>query len=114
MPLTNLQSKIIYFIENSEKYNDSKVLIYESISTNQQNFDRHFTTFSKTGFVLEKIYWRISGGRMIIDGGDFYYEIWLDKIIDFQEIEEDNFVFLEEYSDKIYRQSKITFSKKIL
>lgn len=109
-----LKSKIIHFVESCEKYHGKKVRFREAISTNQLNFDRHFTTFNASEFILEKVFWRISGGRIIFDGKESYYEICLDRITDFQELGEGVFEFLERYGETVYRKTSLEIEQKPL
>lgn len=109
-----LKLKVIHFIESSEKYSGKKIRFQEAISTNTLNFDRHFTTFNAAEFILDKVFWRISGGRIIFDGKESYYEISADRITDFQEIGDGIFEFLEMYSETVYRRSRLEIGLKIL
>ncbi len=104
----DLKSKIIFFFENCEKFYGKTIEIKSAISSNQLNFDRHFTSFSYLEFDLVKISTRISGGRATMEGGKQYYEIGLDYLIHFEEIGENQFEFIEKYSETIYRKTTLT------
>lgn len=99
-----LKDKIIHFIENFQKHIGKTLLFKEAISVNKDNFDRHFTTFSSSEFILTNFAVRISGARIMFNGTKLSYEIGADFITQFEdrgvEIE-----FLEIYSDKIYRRT---------
>lgn len=102
-----LKSKIIAFFENCEKFFGKMIEIKEAISNNQLNFDRHFTTFAYTEFILTKVYARISGGRVTFEGDKLYYEISIDNLLIFNELNENEFEFIESCSAMVYRRTKI-------
>lgn len=76
----------------------------ESISTDKDNFNRHFTTSSSTEFVLKYFGARLSGARLMFDGKELNYEISLDRIVRFHR-QENQITFLEKYSDEVYRRT---------
>jgi hypothetical protein len=53
----------------------SLVSIVEEISINDENFDRHFTTKSRFELLLVSSRIRVSGGIMMLNGADCYYEL---------------------------------------
>jgi hypothetical protein len=101
-----IKNKVFHFLETFN-LNIGKTLYFrEAICTNKNNFDRHFTTNSSTEFKLTHFTARISGARIMFDGEKLNYEISLDRIINFEE----NFteiMFLESYSEEIYRRTII-------
>ncbi len=103
------KNKVISFIENFSRNIGKKLYFREAICTNKDNFDRHFTTFSSTEFILTNISARISGARLMFAGEKLAYEIGIDYIIQFEE-RENEIEFLEAYSEKIYRQTILKIS----
>jgi hypothetical protein len=104
----NLKTRIIAFFENGAQFYGKKVAMKEAISTNVLNFDRHFTSFSYLEFDLVSISTRISGGRASFAGEKQYYEIGLDYLVYFEEIGENQFEFIEKYSETVYRKTFLT------
>lgn len=82
--------------------------IKSAISSNQLNFDRHFTSFSYLEFDLVNISTRISGGRANFAGERQYYEDGLDYLVHFEEIGENQIEFIEKYSETVYRKTFLT------
>ena len=104
-----VRDKVINFAENFS-INIGNVLSFEeAICTHKNNFDRHFTTFSNTEFILTNFAGRISGARLMFLGDKLSYEIGLDYIIQFDE-RENEFEFIEAYSEKIYRRTILKLS----
>jgi hypothetical protein len=101
----NLKNRILKFIENAEVFYGRKLKINESISTNSINFNRHFTTSNSLSFTVINIACRISGGRIMLQGEELYYEIAIDLLVDFIEKENQEFEFLEQYSETVYRKT---------
>ncbi|WDF47633.1 hypothetical protein PQ459_03885 [Chryseobacterium sp. KACC 21268] len=54
---------------------------------------------------------RISGARLMFDGDKLSYEIGVDYIIQFDE-RENEFEFIEAYSEKIYRRTILKISNE--
>jgi hypothetical protein len=107
-----LKIKTLNFLENCEKFYGKTIEIKSALSSNQVNFDRHFTSFAYTEFVLQMIYTRISGGRVNFAGEKLYYEICLDHLISFEEINANEFQWLEKYSEKVYRKTNLKIIEK--
>lgn len=106
--------RIINFQINAQKYIGWNVEIKEYISTSQDNFDRHFTSFSSFSFELEDLRSRFSGNKMMISGKISHYEIHNDLLIKLENSKEENvYIFLEKLSEKIYRKSILKFKNKI-
>jgi hypothetical protein len=101
-----LKNKVIHFLETFS-VNIGKTLFFkEAICTNKNNFDRHFTTFSNTEFELTHFTARISGARIMFYEEKLNYEISIDRIINF-EVNSNEILFLETYSEDIYRRTII-------
>lgn len=96
-----------FMIDNQDRINH-EIKIHSEISTNKNNFDRHFTTYVTMKFKLHDLRWRFSGARMFFDGSESLYEISIDRTIEFNKIDR-QYVFLEKYSEEIYRRSTIEF-----
>src|SRR5688572_11542622 len=109
MMTDELRNRLTAFTERVEMFYGRRAIISESISTNKTNFDRHFSTFGHYQINLERVSWRISGGRMIFSQTDLYYEVSIDNLVEFQENEGDSFEFLEKYSDSVYRKTLLEF-----
>ena len=102
-----LKTRLLAFIERGESLHGRTLHIHEAISTNQQNFDRHFTTFARTDLVLTRFGGRISGARLMFESENQYYEISADRIIRFTE-QAHELEFVEQYSETVYRKTTIT------
>lgn len=96
-----------FMVDNQNKINHI-IKIHSGMSTNKRNFDRHFTTYITMKFNLEDLGWRFSGARIFFDGSESLYEISMDRIIEFTKID-NKYIFLEEYSQEIFRKSTIEF-----
>ena len=107
MMTEELKNKLITFYQECEKFYGFKIEISEAISTNSLNFDRHFTTFSNTEFILTRFNWRISGGRIMFESEKLNYEIASDRITKFTEFEQNEFEFIEMYSETVFRKTTI-------
>jgi hypothetical protein len=104
-----LQEKVIQFLEQCHAWEGCMLEVREAISTHKDNFDRHFTTFGLSAFLLRRASWRISGGRIIFDGEHGYYEIGADLLLAFDALANNEFQFIEKYGDQCYRQSILKF-----
>ena len=98
------KNKVIQFLETFNNNIGKTLHFREALCTNKENFDRHFTTFSSTQFVLTYFGARISGARIMFDGEVLNYEISFDRIYSFEE-NENGIILLEKYSEKIYRKT---------
>lgn len=96
-----------FMIDNQDRINH-EIKIRSEMSTNKYNFDRHFTTYVTMKFKLLDLRWRFSGARMFFDGFESLYEISIYQTIEFSKIDR-QYVFLEKYSEEIYRKSTIEF-----
>lgn len=103
----NIKNQVINFLETFNINIGKRINFNEAICTNKENFDRHFTTYSSTEFELQHFAARISGARIMFMGETLNYEISIDRIIKFEKTDE-NFLFLEKYSDEIFRKTIIS------
>ena len=104
-----LQEKILQFLEQCQAWEGSMLEVQEAISTRQDNFDRHFATFGFSTFLLRRVSWRISGGRIIFDGERCFYEIGADLLLAYEVLAYREFQFIEKYSEQCYRRSILKF-----
>lgn len=104
-----IKTEVINFLETFNINLGKTINFREAICTNKENFDRHFTTYSSTEFELTHFAVRISGARIMFMGEILNYEISVDRIIKFERID-DEYLFLEKYSDVIYRRTIIAFA----
>ncbi|UZR95251.1 hypothetical protein [Chondrinema litorale] len=104
-----LKERLFKFLQTCDNYRGRKIIIKEFITTNKDNYNRHFTTFSELEFTLQSCGARISGGRAMFLGDKLSYEIAIDIIVDLIEIDELNFELVEKYSESVYRKSELRF-----
>ncbi|MFK7774846.1 MAG: hypothetical protein AB8F94_22085 [Saprospiraceae bacterium] len=104
-----LKNKIIKIYQKWDSFKNWQISIKVAISTNKDNFDRHFTSFSKLEFVMKDFGVRFSGNRARFEGEKQSYEIGGDHIIRIEEKEEDEFEIIEKYSEKVFRRTMIKF-----
>ncbi|MGL4597709.1 MAG: hypothetical protein ACRCYO_09280 [Bacteroidia bacterium] len=98
------KNNVFRFLESFHTNTGKTLYFREAISTNEGNFDRHFTSFSSTAFKLVNVATRYSGARIMFDGEKLNYEISLDCLIHFEE-KENEFTFIEAYTEKVYRRT---------
>ena len=87
----------------------SRVSIVEEISINDENFDRHFTTRSRFEILLISSRIRISGGVMMLDGADCYYELNTGKIYRINR-EGNQIEIFERLAEKVVRKTKLVLN----
>ena len=109
MMTQELKDKIIEIFQRWDSFKNSRISIKVAISTNKDNFDRHFTSFSKIEFVMKEFGVRFSGNRAMFMGEKQSYEIGGDHIIRISKTVEREFEILEKYSEKVFRRSVIKF-----
>ena len=88
----------------------SRVLIVEEISINDENFDRHFTTRSRFELLLISSRIRISGGILMLDGTDSYYELNTGNIYKINR-EDNQIEIFERLVEKVVRKTKLVLDK---
>ena len=104
-----LKNKLILFFDIIDKFIGKTIKIKQAISTNKDNFNRHFTTFVNFYFVLTHFLIRTSGAKMMFMGEVFKYEIDFDLIITFEEKENNEYLFIEKLSDNVYKRTVLNF-----
>jgi hypothetical protein len=116
---TNL--KIICFFENIEKYYGCKTEITEGlyclpdnniIELANQKINADLTTWNLSEFILIRSAYRNNGERFMFEGDKMYFEISAKNIISLEEPGRNKFDFLEQYSETVYRITKIRFHYK--
>jgi|GEM_PF-2125951 len=107
-----LKEEIIAAFQFLSKQNSKELIIIDRISTNQQNYDRHFTTTSQLKFKLKFFGVRISGGIAMLEGENQYFEFRTDSIIEITRL--DNSINLTiRIREDVYRQLEITIKPVI-
>ena len=107
-----IKESVIAFIENCDYFKGKQIHIRTALSTNGENFDRHFTTFTTITFELKHLSGRVSGARMMLDGANQSFEIAMYLIKKFDVLENDTVEILEQYAEKIFRKTVIRFEIK--
>lgn len=102
-------NRIINFGETSERLIGKQIKIRQAISVNKDNFDRHFTCFTNFEFKLTHFGIRVSGQKMMFMGDKFNYEIDSRYLIEFQENNDDEYVFIEKLSEEVYKRTLLIF-----
>lgn len=107
-----LNLKVIAFFETIDKYYGCKTQITEGLYSKAEDFDINFTTWNLSEFVLLRSAYRNNGARLMMEGEKMYYEISARLIIDFKQPGRHTFEFVEQYSDTVFRITKIKFYYK--
>ena len=107
----DVKARLTTFADKIEMFYGRYVTISESISTNKANFDRHSSTFGNYELKLEKVTWRMCGGRITFSQADLYYEISIDNLVNFLEKERNCFEFLEQNSEAVFRMTTLKFKE---
>jgi hypothetical protein len=104
-----LNLKIITFFEKIEKYYGSKTEITEGLFSDVENFDANLTTWNLSIFELIRSAYRTNGSRFMFEGNTMYYEISGERIISFKQPGRNKYEFIEQYSETVFRITKVTF-----
>ncbi|WP_395066405.1 hypothetical protein [Flavobacterium sp.] len=107
-----IKLKIITFFESIEKYYGCKTEITEGLFCDEQELDANLTTWNLSEFELIRSAYRTNGGRFIFEGDKMYYEISGERIIDFKQPGRHKYEFIEQYSETVFRITKIRFHYK--
>ena len=107
-----LNTKIIRFFETIEKYYGSKTEIMEGLFSEIDDVDAEHTTWNLSEFDLVRSAYRKNGLKFMMEGKQRYYEMSADKIIDFKQPGRHKFEFIEQYSETVFRITKIRFHSK--
>lgn len=84
MVTTDLKEELILFFQHCGTQCGKSVFIKEYITTRQNNYDRHCTTYSNFDFKLESFGVRTSGAKATFSGIKFSYEISVGNLISFE------------------------------
>jgi hypothetical protein len=107
-----INHKVLSFFEKIEKYYGCKTEITEGLYSQQHNFDDNFTTWNLSEFTLIRSAYRNNGERFMLEGSNMYYEISAKNIIKLEEPGRNKFEFTEQYSEGVFRITKIRFHYK--
>jgi hypothetical protein len=103
------KDRVLKFLEEFPINIGKNLFFREAICTDKENFDRHLTSYSSTEFKLTNFATRFSGARIMFDGEKLNYEISLDYLIKIER-HANEIIFLEAYSEKIYRRTIMAIS----
>jgi type I site-specific restriction-modification system R (restriction) subunit len=112
MDSEELNSKIIEFFENIEKYYGCKTEITAGLYSILDAFDARNTTWNLSEFTLIRSAYRKEGDRLMLEGDKMYCEISAKNIIDFKQPGRNKFEFIEQYSETVFKITKIVFHYK--
>jgi len=88
-----LKNKVTQNLQWLAKQENKNIKIEDKISTNKNNYDRHFTRLNSYEFILNKFRIRISGAMGMVEGDNIIFEFKTDSI---QQIERnDNQLIME-------------------
>jgi len=104
-----LNSSIIAFFENIEKYYGCKTEITEGLYSKTTDLDADLATWNLSEFQLQRSAYRKKGERFMLEGNSRYYEIAGEKIIKFKQPGRNKFEFIEQYGETVFRITKIRF-----
>lgn len=107
-----LNHEIIEFFEGIQKYYGCKTEITQGLVSGLENLDAALTTWNLSEFVLVRSAYRNSGGKFMFEGKGIYFELSAERIIDFKKNGRNKFEFIEQYSESIFRITKIRFHYK--
>lgn len=108
----NLSNSIISFFESVEKYYGCKTEITEGLVSDYDDLDANLTTWNLSEFDLIRSAYRNNGGRFMFEGNKMYYEISGERIIDFKQPGRHKYEFIEQYSETVFRITRIKFDNK--
>lgn len=107
-----LNLNIIAFFENIQKYYGCKTEITEGLFSELEDLDANLTTWNMSEFDLIRSAYRNNGKRFMFEGNSMYYEISGERIIDFKQPGRNKYEFIEQYSESVFRITKIRFNYK--
>ena len=108
----DLNSKIIAFFETIEKYYGCKTEVSEGLFSEMDDIDAELTTWNLSEFDLVRSAYRKNGLKFMMEGKYRYYEVSADKIINFKQPGRHKYEFIEQYSETVFRITKIRFHSK--
>ncbi len=107
-----LNLNIISFFENIQKYYGCKTEITEGLFSELEDLDANLTTWNLSEFDLIRSAYRNNGKRFMFEGNSMYYEISGERIIDFKQPGRNKYEFIEQYSESVFRITKLRFHYK--
>lgn len=112
MSSENLKINVIHFFEDIQKYYDCKTEITQGLFAEIDKLDANLTTWNLSEFKFIRSAYRNNGGKFMFEGNGTYYEISADRMIDFKQLGRHKFEFIEQYSETVFRITKIRFHYK--
>jgi hypothetical protein len=112
MSSENLNSDVIHFFEEIQKYYGCKTEITQGLFSEIDNLDADLTTWNLSEFELIRSAYRNNGGKFMLEGNGTYFEISGEKIISFKQSGRNKVEFIEQYSETVFRITKIRFHYK--
>ena len=112
MKSEELKTAVVSFFETIQKYYGSKTEITEGLFSDLDALDANLTTWNLSEFDLIRSAYRNNGNRFMFEGNTMYYEISGERIIDFKQLGRNKFEFIEQYSETVFRITKIRFHYK--
>lgn len=112
MDTATLRQAILDFFENVEKYYGSKTELTQGLVSDPDQLDAHQTAWNLSEFELIRSAYRNSGDKFMFEGRGTYYEISAERIIDFRKTGRNKVEFVEQYSESVFRITKIRFHYK--
>lgn len=112
MKETDTSAKILLFFESISKYYNCKTEITEGIVSNIENLNAEKATWNLSEFILVRSAYRKTGNKFMLEGEGLYYEMAAEKITEFKQPGRNKFEFIEQYSESVFRITKIRFHYK--
>ncbi len=112
MDTEELKQDIILFFESIEKYYGCKTEITEGIFTDIDDIEAKNTTWNLSEFSLIRSAYRNSGNKFMLEGNGLYYEIDAQRITSFTKTGRHKVEFIEQYSETVFRITKMRFHNK--
>jgi len=109
MTTEEVNSNVLAFFEDIEKYYGSKTEITTGLYTNREDFESHNITWNLSEFDLIRAAYRKKGDRFMMEGQAMYVEISAKNILSFEKKGRNKFEIIEQYSTSVYRMTTITF-----
>jgi hypothetical protein len=107
-----INQKVLSFFEQIEKYYGCKTEVTEGLFSEIEDIDADHTTWNLSEFDLVRSAYRKNGLKFMMEGNQNYHELSADKIIDFKQTGRHKFEFIEQYSETVFRITKIRFHYK--
>lgn len=103
---------ILLFFEDVTKYYGSVTEITEGLVTDVNAIDANLTTWNLSEFILVRSAYRHTGNKFMLEGKGLYYEMAAEKIIGLNQLGRNNFEFIEQYSESVFRITRLKFQYK--